>query len=416
MTEINLGTVLIVDDDSSVRRILRMIIEKSGYEVHPFENGRDALSFLVDRGADLVLTDIRMPGMNGMELLDEVLALHSDTPVILISGYADMELTIAAVKHGAFDFIIKPYDHAYLLKALEKGVTYGRLRKAERTYRYDLERAVEERSRELNRAHELLRQSEKMALVGQIAAGVAHEINNPLGYVSSNLESLSKFTERLLMFLVTQSEALECHCPAEELARIEELRIKGHIGRIATELPLIVQESQEGIERIKEIVRNLKSFSRVDGDAFVSTSVNETMHRALNMVRNEIKYVATIVTDFGEIPHTRCLPNQLTQVFMNLLVNAAQSIEGHGEILVRTWLEGDGIFVAVRDTGCGMPEEVKSRIFEPFFTTKEIGKGTGLGLAISYDIVHKHAGEIAVESTVGQGTTFTIRLPVTGGS
>ena len=406
------GVVVIVDDNCEVRLSLQGIIEKSGYVTHIFDNGCDALSFLGDHDADLVLTDIRMPGMGGMELLDNILALKADIPVILMTAFADIDVTVTAINIGAFDFIVKPYDTAYLLKAVEKGVTYRRLQIAERNYRNDLERAVEERSRELKKAHELLLQNEKMALVGQIAAGIAHEINNPLGFISSNLESFRKFSERLLVFLSVQTDSIAGFCPAEERARIEELRTKAHINQIADEIPAIVNDSQEGVDRINEIIRNLKGFARVDDNEFVSTNVNETINKALNIVRNELKYVATMVTDFGDIPPIKCLPNQLAQVFMNLLVNAAHAIEGHGEIRIRTWREGDNIYASVSDTGCGIPDEARGRIFEPFFTTKEVGKGTGLGLPICYDIIHKHSGEITVESTVGKGTTFTVRMPV----
>lgn len=412
MTDENLGRVVLVDDDSDVRLSLQRIIAESGYETQAFDNGNDALSYLVDQGADLVLTDIRMPGMDGMELLDSVLALRADIPVILMTAFADISMTVAAIKIGAFDFILKPYDVGYVLKAVEKGVTFRRMRIAALQHQENLERAIEERTRELQKAHALLLQSEKMALVGQIAAGVAHEINNPLGFISCNLESLRKFTERLLVFLMEQSGAIAKYCPAEELARIDELRSKSHINRIAEEVPEMVMESLEGVDRIKEIVSNLKGFARVDDKEFVATSVNETINKALNIVRNELKYVATMVADFGDISPLKCLPNQLAQVFMNLLVNAAQAIEGHGEIRIRTWQEEGNVFASITDTGCGIPDEVMEHIFEPFFTTKEVGKGTGLGLPICYDIIHKHSGEIVVSSMVGKGTTFTIRLPL----
>lgn len=418
MTAENPGRVVIVDDDYQVRLSLQEIIAKCGYEAHSFENGHDALAYFVDHDVDvdLVLTDIRMPGMDGMELLDKLLALNADIPVILMTGFGDIDLTIAAIKIGAFDFILKPFDTAYLLKALEKGVTYRRLQMAGRKYREDLERAVAERTSELQKAHALLLQSEKMALIGQIAAGIAHEINNPIGYISSNLESINKFMKRLLLFLTLQTESLGKYCLPEELARIEELRTKAHINQMAAEVPAIMQDLQEGVDRINEIVRNLKGFSRVDDNEFVLTDINDTIRKALNIVKNELKYVATLVTDYGDIPPVKGLPNQLAQVFMNLLVNAAQAIAGHGEIRIRTWQGGEHIYAAISDTGCGIPEEVRNRIFEPFFTTKEVGKGTGLGLSISYDIIHKHSGEITVESTAGAGTTFTIMLPVNRGN
>lgn len=412
MTMDSRGKIVIVDDDVQVRESLHGFIAESGYEAYGFDNACEALLFLVDQDVDLVLTDIRMPGMDGMELLERALAVKPDIPIILITAFADIDLTVTAIKKGAFDFIFKPYDPAHLLKALEKGVTYRRLRLSELHYREDLERAVEERTLELKKAHDLLLQSEKMALVGQIAAGIAHEINNPVGFISSNLESLNKYTERLLTFLATQSESLDRYCPAEELARIGELRKIGRIDRLAEEVPAMVRESLEGVERIKEIVRNLKGFSRADNNEFVMASINETLSQALNIVRNELKYVATMVTDYGDIPLTKCLPNQLTQVFMNLLVNAAQAIQGQGEIGIRTWQEEGKIRIAISDTGCGIPDEIKKRIFEPFFTTKEVGKGTGLGLPISYDIVQKHSGRITVDSSTGKGTTFTVELPV----
>jgi len=412
MTDENLGRVVLVDDDCDVRLSLQRIIAESGYETYAFDNGDDALSYLVDQGADLVLTDIRMPGMSGMELLDNVLALKADIPVILMTAYADISVTVAAIKIGAFDFILKPYDVGYMLKAVEKGVTFRRLRIAAAQHQESLERAVEERTRELQKAHALLLQSEKMALVGQIAAGVAHEINNPLGFISCNLESLRKFSERLLVFLVAQSESIAKYCPSEELTRIDELRTKAHINRIVDEIPEMVTESLEGVGRIKEIVSNLKGFARIDDKEFIAASINDIINKALNIVRNELKYVATMVTDFGDISPLKCLPNQLAQVFMNLLVNAAQAIEGHGEIRIRTWQEEGSVFASISDTGCGISDDVRDRIFEPFFTTKDVGKGTGLGLPICYDIIHKHTGEILVSSIVGKGTTFTIRLPV----
>lgn len=412
MAEENRGRVVIVDDDCAVRLSLHGIIENDRYEVHSFDNGVDALAYLVKQDADLVLTDIQMPGMGGMELLDNVLAIKAEIPVILMTAFADIDLTVTAIKLGAYDFILKPYDTAFLLRAVERGVTYHRLRRAELNHHEDLKRALDERTSELLKTHTLLLQNEKMALIGQIATGVAHEINNPLGFISCNLECLRKYSERLLAFLAVQSESLAKYCPAEEFARIEELRTRTHINKIAEEIPEIVLESQEGVERINEIIRNLKSFARVDDNEFVSRNIKEIVEKAINIVRNELKYVAKLITDYGDISPIDCLPNQLAQVFMNLLVNAAQAINEQGEIRVRTWQEGEHIYASISDTGSGIPDEAKGRIFEQFFTTKEVGKGTGMGLPICYNIIQKHSGEIAVDSIVGKGTTFTIKLPV----
>lgn len=406
------GTIVIVDDDSEVRTCHLAICERNGYGAHAFDNGHDALSFLGEQDVDIVLTDIRMPGMDGMELLDRILALDAEIPVILMTAFADIDMAIAAVTKGAFDFILKPFDADYLLKALDKGVAYRNRLISEKRYREELELAVEKRAEELRKAHEAMLQSEKMALVGQIAAGVAHEINNPVGFISSNLESLGKYVGRLLDFIAAQSESLERYCPREERDRIEALHKKARLDIIMDDLPLLLEESRDGIDRIAGIVRNLKSFSRADGNEFLSADINAAMETALNLARNELKYVATLTTEYGDLPPTRCLINQLIQVFMNLLVNAAHAIQGRGEIRVRTWHGGDAIHVAISDTGCGIPEGIRDRIFEPFFTTKEIGTGTGLGLSICQDIIGKHNGRITVESSEGLGTTFMVSLPV----
>lgn len=408
------GKVVIVDDELDIRTSLRELIENSGFEAYDFENGYDALVFLHEQHADVdvLLTDLQMPEMGGMELLDLVLATDFEIPVILMTAFAEIDLTVAAIKKGAFDFIIKPFDPEYMLKAIEKGVTYRRLRTLEKNYLENLKKALEEQACKLKMANEIVLQNEKMALVGHIAAGVVHEINNPVGFISSNMESLRKYTARLLEFLDVLTESHGRYCPPEEFERIEALKKKIHFKTIEHDIPELLEESQEGVERIKEIVRNLKGFSHVDDGVFVSASINEVIDKALKIAKNEFKYIATIVTDFGDVPLIQCLPNQLTQVVMNLLINAAHAIEDQGEIFIKSWFEGDSIYVTIRDSGCGIPGDIKKHIFEPFFTTKEPGKGTGLGLSISYDIILKHTGEISVESTLGSGTTFKIRLPV----
>jgi two-component system, NtrC family, sensor kinase len=255
-------------------------------------------------------------------------------------------------------------------------------------------------------------QQEKMASIGQLAAGVAHEINNPIGFISSNLGTMRKYLEKLaehIKFITEASNAL----PDEGYRQLlQDHRKALKIDYILTDGRELISESLEGAERVRSIVQNLKSFSRVDESECKAADINECLESTIKIVWNEIKYKANLIRDLGDLPLTRCFPQQLNQVFMNLLVNASQAIEDQGEIRVRTWQEGDSLYASVSDTGCGIPEEVLNRIFEPFFTTKEVGKGTGLGLSITYDIVKKHKGEIFVESLPGTGTTFTIRLPV----
>jgi PAS domain S-box-containing protein len=280
---------------------------------------------------------------------------------------------------------------------------------------------LELKNRELGKAYRELKasqsavvQQEKMASIGQLAAGVAHEINNPMGFISSNLGTLGKYMRKLSEFIDAQAEAAAMIESEEVREHLKERRKSLKVDYIMEDVESLIKESLEGAERVKKIVQNLKSFSRVDEAEFKAADINECIESTLNIVWNELKYKAEVKKDYGDIPLTKCYPQQLNQVFMNLLVNSAQAIEKQGEIRIKTW-NGDGkIKITIEDTGSGIPEETLGHIFEPFYTTKPVGKGTGLGLSISYDIVKKHHGDIQVESEVGKGTRFTITIPVAG--
>lgn len=256
-------------------------------------------------------------------------------------------------------------------------------------------------------------QREKMASLGQLAAGMAHEINNPMGFIASNLLSLSRYAQKIVDYLLEERTLLGREAVGEETtAALEHLRKKMKIDYVLKDIVDLVEESLEGADRVKKIVQDLKSYSRKDGEERQSADLIQCLESTINVVWNEIKYKATVEKDYGDIPLTLCHPQALNQVFMNLLVNAAQAIEVQGTIRIRTWYEDETIFVSIADSGQGIPAENLSRLFEPFFTTKEVGKGTGLGLSVSYDIVKKHDGEIRVGSAPGQGSTFTVVIPV----
>ena len=242
--------------------------------------------------------------------------------------------------------------------------------------------------------------------------GVAHEINNPMGFIISNLNSLDKYTKKITEFIRAQDDAIgTCNCAGAARTPLTEARRSLKIDYVLDDSPTLIAESLEGAERVKRIVQDLKSFSRIDGTEYSAVDLNNVMDSTLNIVWNELKYKATVRKDYGPIHAIRCNPGQLGQVFMNLLLNAVQAIPESGEIGIRTWDDGSVVHVAISDTGVGIPEEKLHRIFEPFFTTKEVGAGTGLGLSIVYDIVKKHKGEIEVASEVGKGTVFTINIP-----
>jgi len=268
----------------------------------------------------------------------------------------------------------------------------------------------------LSQAQQQLVQSEKLASVGQLAAGVAHEINNPIGYVQSNLSSLEKYLADLLGVIQAYEQAeatLERADPAAA-SRLTDLKQSIDLEFLKEDLPNLLKESKEGVERVRKIVVDLRDFSRIDrAQEWQWSDLREGLDSTLNIVANELKYRADVVRQYGPLPEIECLPSQLNQVFMNLLVNAAQAIEGpRGRITVTTGSEAEEAWVAIADTGSGIPAEHLSRIFDPFFTTKPVGKGTGLGLSVSYNIVKKHGGRIEVHSEPGKGTTFKVLLPI----
>jgi two-component system NtrC family sensor kinase len=278
--------------------------------------------------------------------------------------------------------------------------------------------AVELKNRELKDALAELRdtqakvlQREKMASIGQLAAGVAHEINNPIGFVASNLAMLRKYAGRITEYLAAQGAAIESCATGIQKAELAACRKSLRIDAITGDLDNVIAESLEGTDRVRRIVLDLKTFSRVDEDEMKPADINGCIGSTLNIVWNELKYKTTLVKDLGELPQVRCHPQQINQVIMNLLVNAAHAIETQGTITIRSWAEPGWVAFSIGDTGCGIPAEDQRKIFEPFFTTKAIGVGTGLGLSITWDIVKKHRGEISIDSEVGRGTTFTVKIP-----
>ncbi len=279
---------------------------------------------------------------------------------------------------------------------------------------------IEKKNCELQGAYDELKatqsqfvQQEKMASIGQLAAGVAHEINNPIGFVTSNLGTLQKYLGRITEFLKMQAEIYPQEVGDDRAVRLAEIRKQLKIEPVLEDLPSLIAESLDGVERVRKIVQNLKSFSRIDQSDYTMVDINHCLDDTLNIIWNELKYKCTVKKDYGDLPLTKCYPQQLNQVFMNLLVNAGQAIEGQGEIVITTRATETEISIAIADSGGGIPQENLNRIFEPFFTTKEVGKGTGLGLSITYDIVtKKHGGRIEVTSELGKGTTFTVTVPI----
>ncbi|HEY9099483.1 MAG TPA: ATP-binding protein [Thiobacillus sp.] len=268
---------------------------------------------------------------------------------------------------------------------------------------------------ELKQTQDQLVNSEKMASIGQLTAGVAHEINNPVGYLNSNLSTLSQYVGDLIRMVESYEAAMFTVPDSSVRADVDRVKRETDLAFLLEDLPKLVAESREGTQRVRKIVQDLKDFAHAGhNEEWQWVDLRNSLERTLNIVHNELKYKADILQDYGTLPEIRCLPGQLNQVFMNLLINAGQAIQENGQVRVTAGQVEDQVWIEISDNGCGMPADVIGHIFDPFFTTKPVGKGTGLGLSISYGIVQKHGGTITVSSEIGQGTTFRMMLPIAG--
>jgi len=419
------GQVLIVDDDPLLCTFVRTVLESAGYEVQEARNGAEALAVAKAGNPDLIISDWMMPVMDGKAFCQ---ALKNDPEFqdvffVVLTAKTGVDDKVELLNCGADDFIPKPVGKNELLAKVQASMRFISLRKELRAQNEKLKalnEKLERTNKELGEAQAQLLQREKMASIGQLAAGVAHEINNPIGFINSNLGTLAEYVEDMLSVLKAYEE-LEARVQStsdptlrSHLQRIQQIKSDAGLDFILADARKVIEECMEGATRVKAIVKDLKDFSHVDQAELKHFNVNHGLESTLNIVWNELKYKANVIRQYGDVPEILCYPMQLNQVFMNILVNAAQAIPDRGEIGIQTFSEHGKVYVKIWDTGVGIPEENLTRIFDPFFTTKEVGKGTGLGLSIAYNVIQKHRGNISVQSRVGQGTTFLIELPVDG--
>ncbi len=337
--------------------------------------------------------------------------ITADDLAVLASGQSvTIEESFQGRDYESTKFVIDEASDARLLAGITLDITARK--QAERAMAEQM-RQLRDLNRKLEEAHSQLLQSEKMAAIGQLAAGVAHELNNPIGFVHSNLGTLKTYLDDIFLIAAAcESAAAEAANPAD-FARIQAIKTEKDYDYLKTDIFQLLAESTEGLQRVKKIVQDLKDFSRPGECDWQWADLHQGLDSTLNIVWNELKYKCTVKKDYGELPRVRCLPAQLNQVFMNLLVNAAHAIPQQGDIVIATRApDATSVRISISDTGTGIAPEHISRLFDPFFTTKPVGKGTGLGLYIAYGIVQKHRGQIAVDSAPGRGTTFAITLPV----
>ncbi|MFA6921338.1 MAG: response regulator [Gallionella sp.] len=427
------GQILVVDDTPASLRLLTDILRAEGFEVRSAISGELALRAAMIHPPELVLLDIRMPEMDGYEVLRRLKAEPEtrDVPVIFVSAASDAAEKSWGFELGAVDYVTKPYQHAELLARVRTHLELARTRnhlaavleerkkiEAQVVEQYEyvlgLNSQLASTNKQLQQAQNQLLQAEKMAAIGLLAAGVAHEINNPIGYVNSNLGTLEQYLSDILVVMDKYEVALaQLGSGSPLLEELHQFKKKIDLNYIRNDIKSLIAESHQGLERVKKIVLDLKDFSRASGeDQWGWADVQQLLDSTLNIVWNELKYKCEVVKEYGVLPRIFCLSSQLTQVFINLLVNAAQAIDVRGTITIRTGCENDQIWFEVIDTGEGIPPENIQSLFDPFFTTKPVGKGTGLGLSVSYSIIEKHHGKIEVESEVGKGSTFRVWLPI----
>lgn len=387
-------TILIVDDEPLNLDLLEQELVDE-YEVVRAQDGAAALREAEICDPDLIVLDVRMPGMGGLEAVKRLRASerHVTTPVIMLTAQSGLDEKVEGLDAGADDYITKPFVPEDLHARIRSALRIGRLQKELTRERNELKEALAR----LRAAETQLVHSEKMAALGKLVAGVAHELNNPIGFIYANMDHFRRYVGEVKA--ICESVPLPPEAAGRAVKAFETL------GRL-------VESCSNGAERIKRIVLGLRTFSRLDEAELKTVDVHEGIESTLALLEHHMKDRVAVHRDYGDLPAVECFAGQLNQVFMNLLTNAVDAIEGKGDIWIVTRQQGGDARISVRDSGKGISPEHLPSIFVPFFTTKEVGKGTGLGLSISYGIVEKHGGRIEVESEVGKGSTFTMVVPV----
>lgn len=380
----------------------------------------------------LAFVDMRMPqGWDGVETIEHLWQADPRLQVVVCTAYSDYswdELLDRLHAHDRLLILKKPFDNIEVHQLANTLTAKWEMTEHATAQMNQLEHLVDQRTLQFKQASEALQreiderkqlesqlvQSEKLASLGQLAAGVAHEINNPIGFISSNLGTLEGYFNKLQDMLDGYQSAEEGIASVALLAHLKALRERVELDFLREDIPLLIKESKEGISRVGQIVKDLKDFSRVDSNQeWQWANLQQGLDSTLNIVANELKYKADVIKEYADLPDIECLPSQINQVIMNLVVNAAQAMgPQRGKITLRSSAEAEHVWLEVADTGSGMAPDTVQKIFDPFFTTKPVGQGTGLGLSLSYGIVKKHGGHITVSSEIGVGTTFRVTLPI----
>lgn len=431
-------TILVVDDTPTNLEVLHGALSHYGYEVLVEMDGESGIEQAQANLPDLILLDVMMPGIDGFETCRRLKLdpITQDIPVLFMTALSDTLDKVKGLKLGAVDYITKPFEQEEVIARMQVHLKLRQVSLELEREKQSLEEKVQARTTQLNQALEDLKeaqvhlvQSEKMSSLGQLVAGIAHEVNNPINFIYGNISHLEDYSEVLLSL----AKLCQKHCIANQ--EVQDLIAEHDVEFVMEDLPQVLSSMTMGVSRIRQIVTSLRNFSRLDEAEVKPVNIHEGVESTLLILQNRLKVTherpeIQIVKSYSDLPLVECHVGQLNQVLMNLLSNAIDAVEDipsqkstqtmssknseTGQITIRTEALGvDWIRISIKDNGCGIDEEIRTKIFDPFFTTKPIGKGTGLGLSISYRIItEKHQGRLLCLSEPGHGTEFIIEIPV----
>lgn len=426
------SSILVVDPDPILLRSLQVMLNNSAdvsagdqadlsYRINGCVTCNDTLLMVGDGLADetpyqLVFVESRLADGNGLDLISRLWHLDADLHVVLCTADPDLSWQQIVDTLGESDQLLilqKPYSELELRQIVHAMMRKWQLGKQSQNVMHFMEQQIQERTLAIEDANKTLLQSEKLAAVGQLAAGIAHEINTPAQYVGDNIRAIKDFFGSMTRLLAFYRQILSER--DEWLEQINEQENREDLAFILDDAPQALEQSLEGVSQIVQIVQAMKGFAHMGHSRASHININLALENTLLVARNSYKYLADVETRFAALPDIECFPGELNQVFLNIVVNAAHAIEdagkGRGRITIETLALEDEVEIRISDTGTGIPEDIRGRIFEPFFTTKDVGKGTGQGLDIAYRIVkQQHRGSLEFVSEMGVGTTFIIRL------
>jgi two-component system NtrC family sensor kinase len=396
--------ILIVDDQTDNLRVLATVLEFAGYaNVHCLSDSRDVLPIFQEFQPDLILLDLHMPHVDGLAAMDHLATVIPEDdylPVLILTGDGTSEAKEKALSHGAHDYLSKPLNRTEVQLRVKNLLQTRQLHLQLKAQNASLEQQVRRRTElaeELAQTNQKLREaqahlvhSEKMAGLGQLVAGIAHEINNPLAFVINNIFIVQEALEKLA--------AQGADLPLAVSAKVNKMQAQ-------------ISGAHAGATRVKELVTKLRTFSRLDEGTVKTINIHESIDSVLLFLRHKTEGRIEVERNYGEVEMLTCFAGELNQVLMNIVANAIDAIDGPGHITLTTGQQNGHFVIRVRDSGKGIPEQIRNRIFEPFFTTKPIGQGTGLGLAISYGIMQAHQGSMEFSSKAGEGTEFILKIP-----